>query len=175
MQFTKVKDVKSPCRGTPESAGIDFFVPNKLDVRLFDNLPHHNIGFDLSFCITGDYTYVNKFTLRPGGRILIPSGIHVRLDQGTALVLTNKSGVAAKTGIIIGSCLVDQDYMGEIHLSLINTSNNEVTIEAGQKIVQGVIYNVNLSTPEEIDNIENLYLNFESERQAGGFGSTGTK
>lgn len=182
MQFSKVKNVKSPCRANATDAGIDFFVPDdlcKADFQLNDPTKTycaiHYVDPIIDERFTGNGDYIEKIEIGPGGRILIPSGIHVRLDPGTALVLMNKSGVSAKLGLIVGSCVVDESYTGEVHLSLINPTSKWVTIEPGQKIVQGLIWNVSHSIPAEVVNLEDLYKDFESTRGAGGFGSSGTK
>lgn len=169
MQFCTVREVKNPNRANSTDAGVDFFVPTNLALEDFKGKPSD-----------GCYTeFVNdvldSIRLDPGGRVLIPSGVHVRLEAGTALVLMNKSGVAAKEGLVIGSCVVDESYTGEIHISLINTTSHSVWIKAGQKIVQGLILNVEQSKPMEAATLEELYEGFDSERGDGGFGSTGTK
>lgn len=161
MKYTKTRDVKSPCRGTKLSAGIDFFVPN-------------------------DWNWGIERIIQPGERVLIPSGIKVNVPTGHALVAFNKSGVATKTGLIIGACVVDEDYQGEIHLSLINTNNSReifaegtyvkldgtVSISPGEKLAQFILLPVNYAMPEETG-ADKLYVE-DTERGEGGFGSTGT-
>lgn len=161
MKYTKTRDVKSPCRGTQLSAGIDFFVPN-------------------------DWNSGTERIVRPGERILIPSGIKANVPSGHALIAFNKSGVATKTGLIIGACVVDEDYQGEIHLSLINTNTDRdvfaegsyvkldgsVAISPGEKLAQFILLPVNYAMPEETD-ADELYAE-NTERGEGGFGSTGT-
>lgn len=171
MKFCKTRDVKNPIRANSTDAGVDFFVPTDLNKDSFEDKPRQ--GVELAF---GDITgTLLELRLDPGGRILIPSGIHVRLEPGTALVLMNKSGVAAKDGLIIGACVVDESYTGEIHLSLINTTCTSVFIRPGQKITQGLILDVTQGETEETESLEELYKDFESDRGAGGFGSSGTK
>lgn len=173
MQFTKTKEVKSPCRANATDAGIDFFVPENIDAKEFaDKNPIDN---GVQFNYNHDTHSIIYIEIGIGGRVLIPAGIHVRLNPGTALILKNKSGVAAKLGLVVGSCVVDESYMGEVHLSLINTTAKPIMIEAGQKIVQGVIFNVNQDMPEECEDLETLYEGFESDRGTGGFGSSGEK
>ena len=79
MKISKVREVKTPTRGTPQSAGIDFYVPN-------------------------DYT---GHTLVPGSKAFIPSGIKANVPDGHALIAFNKSGVALKKSLFIGACVVD--------------------------------------------------------------------
>jgi dUTP pyrophosphatase len=86
----------------------------------------------------------------------------------------NKSGVATKYRLVVGAKVVDADYQGEVHLNLINTSNETVTIRSGQKIVQ-FIHKEYIDTQwEEITNDQ--YDQIEvSDRGTGGFASTGEK
>jgi len=147
MKIAKVRDVKTPTRGTPGSAGIDFYVPN--------NYP------------------TNLCTVSPGERYFIPSGIKANVPEGYALIAMNKSGIALKKGLMVGACVVDSDYQGEIHLHLINASTKEVEIEPGGKLVQFLLVPVNHCEVEEVT--KELLFENETERGAGGFGSTGVK
>ena len=142
--YAKVKDVKSPVRGTSLSAGVDFFVPNDF----------------------------NPQTIEPGESIFVPSGIKVKIPNNYALIAFNKSGVSLKKNLDIGACVVDSDYQGEIHLHLFNVGNVPTTIMPGEKLVQFLLMPIDLSTPHEVS-VEDLYRS-ASERGTGGFGSTGT-
>ena len=152
MKFLKIRDVKTPQRGTSQSAGIDFFVPNDY---CKSPIKHKNI--------------------EPGGSLLIPSGIKAKVPQGYALVVMNKSGVATKKGLIVGACVVDEDYQGEIHLHVINTSNERVSVEPGEKLVQMLLIPVFYDILEEVNSEEELFGGEQTDRGQGGFGSTGIK
>ena len=144
--FTKTTDVKSPVRGHDTDAGIDFFVPE-------------NFG---------------AVTLEPGQDILIDAGVRVVVPKGYALIFKEKSGVATKRKLTIGACVVDSDYRGNVHLHLFNNRTTVQSIEAGDKITQGLIVPVSLCQTEEISaEVYEKYCN--TERGEGGFGSTGTK
>lgn len=146
MKITKIRDVKTPTRGTIGSAGIDFYVPND---------------------------YPNSLRrIEPNEAFFIPSGIKANVPEGYALIAFNKSGVALKKGLTVGACVVDSDYQGEIHLHLINTSYKAVTIEPGEKLTQFLLIPVDHCSVEVVDETD-LFVN-ESERGTGGFGSTGT-
>ena len=127
MKISKVKNVKTPVRGTPESAGVDFFVPE----GIFANLS-------------------------PGQACLIPSGIKADVPKGYALVAFNKSGVAAKKQLYVGACVVDEDYQGEIHINLTNVGSEPVEINPGEKIIQFILLPVFYDIIEEVS-LENLY------------------
>lgn len=171
IKFLKVRDVKSPSRGTAEAAGIDFYVPNYNEQFIVDLLDKNSlIQYD-------DYYNEKTFDiiLRPGDRVLIPSGIKTWMEPGTALIAANKSGIASKKGLIFGAQVVDSDYTGEVHINVINTSNDDVKISTGDKLIQFIHTPVLLSPVEEVSKTEFEALHESSARGEGGFGSTGTK
>ena len=146
LKFSKVREVKSPNRGTPGSAGIDFYVPEKFN----DGKP---------------------FILHQGKDILIPSGVHCNIPEGYALLGVDKSGIATKKRLTLLAKLIDEDYCGEIHIHLMNLGEYSQEILPGMKIAQFVLLPVDSRLPVEIP-FEELYRNTTSERGAGGFGST---
>lgn len=168
IKFCKVRNVQSPHRAYDTSAGIDFFIP--INLKDSDLISKNKTPFK---------TYVNPDkTIKAIGipslsRILIPSGIHVKFEDGYALIAFNKSGVSTKLGLIAGACVVDSEYCSEVHLSIINTTDKEVIINAGDKIIQFILMPILLDNPIEVSNINDLYINTISERGSGGFGSTG--
>lgn len=203
--YCKTRDVKSPRRYTPEDAGVDWYIPNYEtydgDVDLGEapiipsdeaeeflkDLKEKNAGRDILYIEPTSSDETLKIVIGPHERILIPSGIKVKIKRnwlrkilhkviglGDALNAENKSGVANKKGLEIGSKVVDYEYQGEVHLSVINTTNKPVTIESGEKLVQFIHYPIYLSEYNRIP--ESVYNNFEkSKRGAGGFGSSNTK
>jgi deoxyuridine 5'-triphosphate nucleotidohydrolase len=109
-------------------------------------------------------------------KILIPSGIHVRLPEEVFLVAENKSGIASKRGLIKGAQVIDCDYQGQIHINLINPMNTCCDIKPGEKIVQFVPYfQPKMTKVVEFETKESLYADTESVRGEGGFGSSGIK
>ena len=147
MKISKIRNVKTPRRGTDGSAGIDFFVPD---------------DYPTSLC-----------TIQPNERFFIPSGIKANVPEGYALIAMNKSGVALKKGLLVGACVVDSDYQGEIHLHLVNTSYKAVTIEPGEKLTQFLLIPVDHCLVEVVN--EGDLFEEETDRGSGGFGSTGVK
>lgn len=169
IKFLKIRDVKSPERGTDEAAGIDFFVP-EYNPKFKEDLKEKNPELLYNTTKTSMQIYLN-----PGERVLIPSGIKTWMEPGTALIVANKSGVASKKGLIFGAQVVDSDYAGEVHINVINTSDREVTIQTGEKLIQFIHTPVLLSPVEEVDAKEFERLHDKSQRGEGGFGSTGVK
>ena len=143
MKISKIRPVKTPERGTEKSAGIDFFIPDDFPTAI----------------------------LFPQDKINIPSGIKVKVPTGYMLTAFNKSGVASKEGLIVGACVVDEDYQGEIHINLMNVGNEPVTLMSGKKATQFILIPVFYDGIEEIPE-KDLHPT-KSERGEGGFGSTG--
>lgn len=173
LKYCKVRNVKSPVRGTSVAAGVDFFVPEDLDREVMDSKCgitgcHPEIEYSES-------GYLTRIHLHPGESIMIPSGIHLKIRDGYALAFMNKSGVGVKKQLDRLAELVDQDYQGEVHLNLVNNGASEQIISAGDKILQGVLIPVAYDEPEETNSLEELYADSVSERGTGGFGSTGDK
>ena len=112
-------------------------------------------------------------TLHAGDRVNIPSGIRCKIDKDYALIAFNKSGVSTKLGLDVLANVVDSDYQGEIHLSVVNTSNETVYIKEGDKLVQFILLKVGLDEIEEVD--DNCIFLEITERGNKGFGSTDNK
>ncbi len=107
--------------------------------------------------------------LRPLERAMIPTGLYIELPAGYEMQIRPRSGLAAKHGITVLNSpgTIDADYRGEIRVILVNLSNEEFRIEGGERIAQMVVARheqVEWELTEELG---------ESERGAGGFGSTG--
>lgn len=173
--FTKVRDVTSPSQAYNFPAGTDIYIPNYsrqfLDDLIYKN-PNKN-DYDLLISPSLDSM---KITIRPHGRINIPSGIKVDIeDKNTCLLVANKSGVASKKGLNHLAELIDSDYHGEIHINLYNTGSDSVTITTGEKITQlmnlPIIYPVwqEMSDDEFSSNVS------VTSRGENGFGSSDTK
>ena len=76
-------------------------------------------------------------------------------------------------GIIHKNCVIDTGNQGEVHINLINTSNMETSIKYGEKIIQFVMFRIDCDKPEYVSSLAELYPK-ETEKNSGGFGSTGT-
>ena len=109
--------------------------------------------------------------LKPMERKLIPTGLFIELPEGYEAQIRPRSGLALKHGITVLNTpgTIDADYRGEIGVILINLSNEDFTIEHGERICQMVI-----ARHEQAEWIQVEELN-ETERGAGGFGHTGKK
>ena len=120
-------------------------------------------GLDLKASIS------EPVTLAPLGRALIPTGLYIELPQGTEAQIRPRSGLAAKSGITVLNApgTIDADYRGEIKVILVNLSDKEFVVNPGERIAQMVVARYEKIEWEETDSLE------DTERGAGGFGSTG--
>lgn len=133
-------------------------------------IPHRategSAGLDLCACIE------EPIALAGGEAALIPTGLAIALPsaQYGAFVFA-RSGLSIKHGIgLLNSVgVIDSDYRGEIKVGVINQIKEPYTIQPGERIAQLVVMPVSTMPVEEAESLD------ETERGAGGFGSTGTK
>jgi len=109
-----------------------------------------------------------------GGRILIPTGIHIGLPDGYELQVRPRSGLALKHGITVLNSpgTIDADYKGMISIILCNFGNKSFEIKEGDRIAQGVLKQVEQTEWMNVNTIEELGNN---KRNNNGFGTTGVK
>jgi dUTP pyrophosphatase len=139
-----------------------------LDARLHETPPHYATpgaaGLDLRACIEA------PIKLHPGETVLVPTGIAIHLaDPGLAALILPRSGLGHKHGIVLGNLvgLIDSDYQGEISVSAWNRGHETFTLNPLDRLAQLVVVPV-------LQVAFNIVEEFaESERGAGGFGSTG--
>ena len=109
--------------------------------------------------------------LPPLGRALIPTGLFLAIPAGYEGQVRPRSGLAAKHGVTVLNTpgTVDADYRGEVKVILVNLSDTPFTIEPGERIAQMVFARCEQAQLEEVESLD------ETQRGAGGFGSTGLK
>ncbi len=121
-------------------------------------------GMDLRACVDG------PLQLAPGQTSLLPTGIAIHIaDPGLAAVILPRSGLGHKHGIVLGNLvgLIDSDYQGQLMVSCWNRGQEPFTIQPGDRIAQLVLVPVVQAEFEIVETFD------ESERGAGGFGSSG--
>jgi len=140
-----------------------------LDSRIADQLPRYatpgSAGLDLRACLDA------PLTLAPNAWQLVPTGLAIHLaDPGYAALILPRSGLGHKHGIVLGNLvgLIDSDYQGQLMVSAWNRSDVAFTIEPMERIAQMVIVPVVQAQFNMVDAFA-----AESERGAGGYGSTG--
>jgi len=132
-------------------------------------LPHYetlaSAGMDLRANLE------NPITLKPLERAIVPTGIFMELPVGYEAQVRPRSGLAAKKGISVLNApgTIDADYRGEVGVILVNLSSEAFVVENGERIAQMVLAKHERAEWEEVDSLS------ETDRGAGGFGSTGTK
>jgi dUTP pyrophosphatase len=142
VKYTKVHEsAKVPRRAYATDAGMDFFYCGEDQIRI-----------DLA-CSA-----------------VIPTGIKMEVPSGYMLEIKNKSGVASKRNLIVGACVVDTGYDGEIFVNLHNVGLKSQTIDPGEKVAQGVF--VKIADHVSLVEAESIYAE-PTERADGALGSTG--
>jgi dUTP pyrophosphatase len=117
----------------------------------------------------------NTMTIGPGESKIIPTGLKFGVPHGYMIQIMNRSGNAAKKQLMVGACVVDSGYNGEVFVNLHNIGYRTQTINPGDKIAQAVVIPVVPVRFLETSN-DNLYEWAPitiSDRGAGALGSTG--
>lgn len=104
-------------------------------------------------------------------RAMVPTGLYIELPAGYEAQVRPRSGLAAKHGVTVCNSpgTIDADYRGEVKVILVNLSKDKFVINPGERIAQMVIARYEKVEWEEVEQLG------ETERGAGGFGSTGVK
>jgi dUTP pyrophosphatase len=134
-----------------------------------DDLPlpgyetEHAAGMDLRAAVTSPYT------LQPGERILVPTGLRIALPEGYEAQIRPRSGLALKHGISLLNTpgTIDADYRGEIRIIMANLGHEPFVIQRGDRIAQMIVAPVTKAQWEVCESLD------ETVRGEGGFGHTG--
>ncbi len=176
LLFTRVREVKVPCKAHPTDAGIDFFVP---DAKAWtDDFCKMVMEYSRNVVIDGKdgvWFEDGRLVVGSNAHVAIPSGIKTIIPQGLAMMMVNKSGVATKLKLDHSACLIDSEYRDELIFCFFNHNIEPVKIEPGMKITQGLIVPViNLHLQECLNCVYDDIVKSSGDR-GGGFGSSGTK
>ena len=122
-------------------------------------------GMDLSANIE------KQIKIEPGKTSIIPTGISVSIPKNFEIQIRSRSWLAAKSQVSVLNSpgTIDADYRGELKVILINLGNKTFVVEKGTRIAQMVLCPIVKVKFKEVDNLDN------TDRGAGGFGSTGLK
>ena len=139
-----------------------------LDPRMREQLPAYattgSAGLDLRACIDA------PLTIEPGATHLIPTGLAIHVaDPGYAAVILPRSGLGHKNGIVLGNLvgLIDSDYQGQLMISTWNRGTAAFVLNPFERLAQLVVVPV---VQAQFNIVEEFP---DSDRGAGGFGSTG--
>ena len=141
-------------------------LPHGADLDLPAYETTDSAGMDLRAAIPSG----ESITLKPLERALVPTGLAMALPSGFEAQIRPRSGLAAKNGVTVANSpgTIDADYRGEVKVILNNLSNEDFTFERGMRIAQMIISPVTQGVWNVVADLD------ETERGAGGFGSTGT-
>lgn len=112
-----------------------------------------------------------SMTLKPGERVLVPTGLSFEIPVGYEVQVRPRSGLSLKTGLLVVNSpgTIDADYRGEVKIILGNLGKEDEIIEHGTRVAQLVVAPVTQANFVETDELSS------TERGEGGFGSTGKK
>ena len=151
LQYHMIHDnVHPPTRSNPSDAGLDLrFSPDDASIR--------------------------ALRIEPGESKLIPTGLRFAIPHGYMLEIKNRSGMAAKRQLLVGACVVDSGYDGEVFVNLHNIGQHWQNIEPGDKIAQAVVVPVVHArfVASDDPNIYDWHPITISNRGDGALGSTG--
>jgi dUTP pyrophosphatase len=113
----------------------------------------------------------DEYWIGPRDSCVLPTGIQIEIPKGYMLEVKNKSGIASKRCLIVGACVIDSGYAGEIFINLHNLGNVTQKVYPGEKIAQVVLTRIETCGFSVVDE----EINRGSTRGEGGFGSTGVR
>ena len=141
-----------------------------IDIRV-KRLPHGGglplPSYGSAHAVGLDVVAAESLTLAPGDRHAVGTGIAVAIPHGYEMQVRSRSGTAVRNGITCLTGTIDSDYRGELKVVLVNLGSEPFTISRGERIAQLVPAPVLRASFAEVENLD------ETERGAGGFGSTG--
>ena len=150
IRFSKVREgVLTPTRSNPSDAGLDVY-----------------------FCPEQEAA---NWRMQPGDSKIFPTGLKFEVPHGYMLEVKNRSGMAATRSLVVGACVVDSGYEGEVFINLHNIGSSTEYVKNGTKIAQLVLTPVVHFRPQETatEALYNEYPMTISDRGDGTLGSTG--
>jgi dUTP pyrophosphatase len=140
-------------------------IVNKSGMPLPKYETNGSAGMDLRANLEDD------ITLKPLERVLVPTGLFIELPDGYEAQVRPRSGMSIKHGITLINCVgtIDSDYRGEIKVPVVNLSNETYVVKHGERVAQMIIAKYEKAEWISVESIE------DTDRGAGGFGSTGKK
>lgn len=114
-----------------------------------------------------DLRSVSNLTIKPKQRSLVKTGIHMAIPPGLVGLIRDRSGLAHSYGIHVMAGVIDANYRGEIGVVLLNTGDQNYSIQINDRIAQLIILPVAVVEIEEVETLNN------TNRAEGGWGSTG--
>lgn len=158
--LAKDETVKLPEYATHGAAGFDLYADN---FKVYDSQLK-----EVKLITREDGSPAQGLKLRPGYRVLVGTGIKVAVPEGFEMQIRPRSGLALKQGITVLNSpgTVDSDYRGEVGIIIINNSHDEVILNKGDALGQGVVAQVERANFKSVKELS------PTKRGEGGFGST---
>lgn len=124
-------------------------------------------GADIRACLENK----DQLVIKPGQRLLVPTGLCFEIPQGFEVQVRPRSGLSLKTNLLVVNApgTIDADYRGEVKVILGNFGSSDEVINHGDRVAQIVYSPITQASFEEVSQLS------ETERGSGGFGSTGKK
>ena len=148
IEYTRTRDTAhSPQRANPSDAGLDVFYSATEPQELI--------------------------AVHPNTNMLVPTGLRFGVPHGYMLEVKNRSSIAAKLNLVVGACVIDSGYDGEVFINVHNIGRDTRVIQDGDKIAQLVMMPVVHFQPQE--NVEGTLYDYPktiSNRGDGALGST---
>lgn len=142
-------------------------------MRVYTNDKFKALNIDFAAPRSGDAGYdlyaVENYMIVPQQRLLVETGLHLEIPHNFVGLVKDRSSVAS-AGLHTMAGVIDSSYRGELKILLLNIGHVDYQITKGQKIAQLVIVPIYTQVAEFVDSLADLN---DSERGAGGFGSTG--
>jgi dUTP pyrophosphatase len=135
------------------------------------HLPRYQTMGSAGADLQASLPHKGELVIHPGERILVPTGLAMSVPQGMEVQIRPRSGLSLKTSLMVLNSpgTIDSDYRGEIKILIGNLGSQPVTISHGDRVAQMVLCPVTQAQFELVQELD------QTERNAGGFGSTGVK
>ena len=148
-----------------------------LKVKLLENfdkelpLPKYETPQAAGADLRASLTNGDSIIIKPGERVLIPTGMAFEIEPGFEVQVRPRSGLSLKTALMVVNSpgTIDADYRGEVKIIMGNLGNSDEVINHGDRVAQMVLMPVPQASFEIVDELS------DTQRGAGGFGSTGKK
>lgn len=147
-----------PKRGSAQAAGYDLYADQSGTVPSCSYNPKYEGYHDHAELIGHDVSV---------GKLLVSTGIAVKIPEGYYGRVAPRSGLAVKNNIDTGAGVIDSDYRGEVKVLLFNLGSQLFEFKAGDRIAQLILEKITVPEPEEVNDLDS------TDRGVGGFGSTG--
>lgn len=138
-----------PTRGSETAAGLDLY-------------------WDVNSQYIGEQNSGKVFKLKPGERAVLKTGIAMAIPDGYYGQVAPRSGLAVKQGLEILAGVIDSDYRGQLMVAVLNSGQDVITFNHGDRVAQMIILACSDAVPEAVDTLP------ETVRGDGKFGSTGS-